>query len=1148
MNNTFKERYKKLNKAQKEAVDCLEGPLLVVAGPGSGKTEILSLRIANILLKTDTAPNNILCLTFTDFAAINMRQRLIEIIGAEAYKISIHTFHSFGVEIIDRNPEFFYNGANFIPADTLTQLKIIESILVDTDYDNPLRSIHPEQGFVYSQTILPAIGNLKKAGLTPEEFQAILLHNTEEIEFANPFLAEIFDERINKKSCEKIARLIDKLETHKSAPFPVQHLSHWLPSVIHSLKKALSDVEEISKTTPLSQWKTKNTKKDDNGLRVHKDYMNLEKLRALGDIYGNYKKQMHNSGYYDFSDMLLEAIQALEKNNSLRYNLQEQFQHILVDEFQDTNDAQIRFLRLITDAEVHEGRPNIMVVGDDDQAIYKFQGAEISNILNFQKANKDPQIITMTQNYRSTQDILDVARHIIKKGEERLENIIPELKKELTASNLDIGAGNIEHKIFPTNTCELSFVAEEIKRLIDEGKEPNEIAVISRTHSKLQEMVGYLNSQNITANYERKQNILEESHIHQLITIGRFVATLARKNIIDADEYLPEILSYPFWGLNRATIWNIAVEAERTGYPRKQWLGIMRKSSDRKVSQIADFFDELSGLAQTETLEAVFDAIVGGHQSLMVADSEDEDIEVEFSKEMTPSENPKNTVQKTHYVSPFRNYYFSYDQFKENTAKYLTFLSNLRVFMHALREYKNGEKLALDDMSEFVDLHQKNKLQMTDKNLFTNIPGAVNLLTAHKAKGLEFDTVFVIACQNGIWSAVSRGAKLQFPENLAIAPAGDNFDDHLKLFYVALTRAKRNLYLTSYNQTEEGKKCLELQFLNTGPEEETTQQPRDKFVQSVLTGEECKPAHTPVNILTEKTALSWASYYLPSLAENETVLLKALLENYKMSVTHLNNFLNVTSGGPQTFLEQNLLRFPQSMSPAGAYGTAMHKAIELLYTSFRKDGFIPKLEQILIWFTKELFMKRLSDKDYQLYLKKGKNALTIYYNTQLDNFDISHLIEVNFKNQGVVLGEAHLAGKIDKMIDTQSNSFEVIDFKTGKASIKWEGKTPYEKIKLHNYKRQLIFYKLLIENSRDFTKKGIVKKGRLEFLEPLSGKIITLELEIDNQEVERTKKLIEIVYKKIMNLDFPDISKYPKELKGITEFEDDLLSLGGKEQ
>ncbi|MCK5590929.1 MAG: UvrD-helicase domain-containing protein, partial [Candidatus Pacebacteria bacterium] len=386
----FKERYKKLNKSQKKAVDTIDGPVLVVAGPGSGKTEILSLRVANILRETDIAPSNILCMTFTDSASNNMRERLAEIIGREAYRVAIHTFHSFGVEVIDKNPEFFYSGANFIPADDLAQLEIVETILTDLDHNNPLRSIHPEQGFVYAGSLVQAIGNLKKAGLTPEEFKAILDHNKEEIEFANPLLAEVFDERLSKSSFEKIVRLIQKLQTYKSKPFPVSHLTPWLPNVAYSLKRALEEAERQEKATALSRWKTKNTKKDDDGKRVHRDHINLEKMYALAFVYEKYKAEMYARGYYDFDDMLLEAIQAIQKNNRLRYDLQEQFQYVLVDEFQDTNDAQVRLLRLITDAEVHEGRPNVMAVGDDDQAVYKFQGAEISNILDFKGAYRDP--------------------------------------------------------------------------------------------------------------------------------------------------------------------------------------------------------------------------------------------------------------------------------------------------------------------------------------------------------------------------------------------------------------------------------------------------------------------------------------------------------------------------------------------------------------------------------------------------------------------------------------------------------------------------------------------------------------------------------------------------------------------------------------
>ena len=211
LNKQFTERYKTLNTAQKEAVDSIDGPVLVVAGPGSGKTEILSLRVANILRQTDIAPSNILCMTFTDSASINMRKRLSQIIGRDAYRVAIHTFHSFGTEVIDKNPEFFFSGANFIPADELAQLEIIETVLKSFDHDNPLRSMHPEQGYVYAKPLVQAIAQLKKAGLTPDEFRAILGHNRKEQEVANSLLAEVFDERLSKDSCDTVSKLIVKL-------------------------------------------------------------------------------------------------------------------------------------------------------------------------------------------------------------------------------------------------------------------------------------------------------------------------------------------------------------------------------------------------------------------------------------------------------------------------------------------------------------------------------------------------------------------------------------------------------------------------------------------------------------------------------------------------------------------------------------------------------------------------------------------------------------------------------------------------------------------------------------------------------------------------------------------------------------------------
>ncbi len=1137
LGNSYDERYKKLNTAQKKAVDTVEGPVLVVAGPGSGKTEILSLRVGNILKQTDIAPSNILCLTFTDSAAINMRKRLVGLIGRDGYKVAIHTFHSFGTEIINRNPEFFYNGANFVSADSLTQLSIIEDILKELDYGNPLRSEHPEQGFVYSGAILNAISYLKKAGLTPDEFRDILKHNQEEQDYANPLLAEVFDQRMSKTIFPKVAQLLAEFSKYKSKPFPLSHLKPWLPAVASTLKRALENAEEEEKATPLSKWKTSYTRKDEDGKRVHKDSMNTEKLQVLAGIYEKYRKEMYERSFYDFDDMLLETIMAMKKNNTLRYEIQEQFQYILVDEFQDTNDAQIRLLRLISNAPVNEGNPNVMAVGDDDQAIYKFQGAEISNILNFNEEYDNPDIITMTENYRSTQEILNVARNIIQKGEERLENIMPELEKKLVASNPNIAKGNIIRKVFTTDAHEMCFIADEVQRLVKEGKNPEDIAIISRTHKKLMEVAVYLNALDIPIRYERQQDIFKEPHIHQLITMAKFISTLARKNQSEADDLLPEILSYPFWGLDRETIWKLSVTAEHGGKRRLEWLGVMRESESKSLRRIADFFDELTAMSQVETLESVLDKMVGSHLSLVV-ESEDDDEDNEVDK------NSESSKVDSEFVSPFREYYFGIKEFQKNTAVYLAFLSSLRVFVHALREYKNGEQLTLDDLVEFTELHIKNKLQLTDSSPFTSAGNSVSLMTSHKAKGLEFDTVFVLSCQDDIWAQSSRGgARLSFHENLKIAPAGDTSDDQLKLFYVAITRAKSNLYLTSYTTKQNGKESPELRFLNTDNEDENENKAGGEVeTGSILKVEKCENDDGEIIENTGILERSWDSYYYPPFVKDEKALLQNLLKDYQMPVTHFNNFLNVKDGGPQVFLEQNLLRFPQSMSASASYGSAMHKVAELMYTALRKDGVVPEIDTVLEWFERELSMQRLSPKDNALFLKRGKDALVVYHKERSGSFDTSHKIEMDFKHQGVMIGDAHITGKIDKIINLGSGKLEVVDIKTGKSAEKWNGTDVYEKVKLYKYKNQLIFYKLLVENSRDFASGDVVSVGHLEFMEPKNDKIVDLSLEIESGEVERIKDLIEIVYKKIMDLDFPDISKYSKDIKGIKAFEDDLLN------
>ena len=1164
MEKTFDERYANLNAAQKKAVDTIEGPLLVVAGPGSGKTEILSLRVARILKETQALPSNILCLTFTESAALNMRERLARLMGQEAYRVAIHTFHNFCVNIIQKYPEFFYAGAFFTAADPLAQIAILEDIFETLTFDDPLASIHPEQGYVYLSAVSKAISNLKKGGFLPQEFKEIIDRNDKEIIKINEILEPVFSKTLSKKLFGEIEDAVKKLamlgEGARDPSLPALPIHDLSEVVAQSLNIALQDAKEHDETKPLSRWKEKMMKRADDSSRVFKDATGSTKMHSLAKIYEKYREVMHAKGLYDFDDMILDTITAIEKNPRLKYELQEQYQYILVDEFQDTNDAQMRLLRLLADAPVNEGRPNLMVVGDDDQAVYKFQGAELSNILDFKRLYTDVGLVTMTANYRSTQDILDIASEIIRKGDNRLEKILPEMEKTLIASHPDLKKdassgsskikGKIVHKTFPSSLHELHFVSREIRKLIDAGHDPEEIAVIARKHKQLESIVPYMQGAGVPIRYEREQNVFQEPHIHQLIVMSRFVESINNHDRSEADDLLPEILCYPFWNLPRKSVWQISVEAGKTG---ATWLQIMSGSGDKRVRAVAELLLELGVKAAHEPLEKMLDMMIGAHV-VLAAESEDEDDEEELRTHFGTSRQHASASRE--YVSPFKEYYFSKERFDHARSEYLSFLSSLRVFVRALREYFGrhtpGSVLLLRDLIEFVDLHQKNNLSLNDKSPFGSVSGSVDLLSAHKAKGLEFETVFVLSCQDDVWAGRGMGNKLPFPQNLQIEPAGDNEDDQLRIFYVALTRAKHNLYLTSYDAEDNGEVSAKLRFLL--PDEEDTSAVKTEALRRLQKGvigdgeENAKPSAEnlgdaeQVPEAHELLTASWLRYHTPPFLGEEKKLLESLLENYQLSVTHLNNFLNVTKGGPQVFLEQNLLRFPQAKTPSGSFGSAIHRTLEKVSVELRREGKLPDESELLSWFTEYLRRERLSGSDMKTYLERGLKALKIFYAEKSSTFANTDKTEVNFKDQGVILDEAHLTGKIDRIVDKAAGVFEVHDYKTGKAKESFDGKDVYEKIKLHEYERQLIFYKILVENSRDFKDRYKVERGVLEFVEPMKGeRVIDLPLDITKDQVERVKKLADAVYKKIMALDLPDTSEYETTLSGIQSFEDDLL-------
>jgi DNA helicase-2/ATP-dependent DNA helicase PcrA len=1093
----FEERYKALNKAQKKAVDTIDGPVMVIAGPGSGKTELLSLRVGNILKEGNARASSILCLTFTETAARNMRERLETLIGSDAYRVAIYTFHGFCTDIIGRYPEYFFDATHFRPASDLAQSEILEKIFERLPHKHVLGGYHSERGYAYLKECQSKIKDIKKGGLTPSRFKEIINENATVFPVLNAILVEHLPERVGKDSYNAFSimkELFVKTNTSLGSQYAV------------SIGRALEAVDASEKNTPLSVWKSEFTGKDEDGNRVIKDSLLTEKLLALGDVYQMYQDALHISGYFDYEDMILQVVEALSKQVSLRTELEEMYQYIMVDEFQDTNNAQLSLVKAISSNPVHEGKPNVCVVGDDDQAIYKFQGAEISNILSFKKLYSDVEIIVLTENYRSTQKVLDFARAIVKQGVERLETK-ENISKELSAKNTKLDSGDIHTLAFGAEEEEYAFIAKEVARLLKSNVPAKEIALIAREHKQLILLLPYLDALDVPYTYTRKENVFDERHVQELIILCRFLSTVGDTKY-ERDDLLPEILAFPFWGLNRISIWRIAEHAKRENI---SWLSAMEKSDDEHISQLATFLIELGIASQTTPLEIILDTLIGSKDIPLTSESpEDDDT---FLKSILTLE--------TSFTSPYKSFYFGVNALKENAGSYIHFLSSLRVFMHALRAHKEGESLRAHDVGDFVDMHRSYNIPLINETAFAHNENSVQLLTSHGAKGLEFSYVFIVAVNDAVWAGSKKGGKLSFPANLPLTGAGDNEDDFIRLFYVALTRARHTLYITHHKSPLRFLSVSELPDTNTSVENSDA---------------------------PELLAHGLSVYQAPPFAKDEKALLQKVIEGYMLSPTHLNNFLNSIDGGPMMFLEQNLLRFPQAKTASSVYGTAIHKALEDAHVIARKESKLPKLETVITIFEKELKYGRLQDFEEEKLRIRGTKVLVRYYELKKDEIKRGAQVEINFAKQSVMVGGALLAGKIDKVLEDEDKNWIVVDLKTGKGFSAWDekGQNEYDEIKLHHYKYQLMMYKILVENSRDYSN-HTVTSGVLEFTEEeVDNKIQELSLMFDTKDIEheltRFKKLVSVVYSKIVTLDFPDTEKYEKSLKGIKEFEDDLIS------
>lgn len=1085
---SFSDRYRQLNDAQKQAVDTIDGPVMVVAGPGTGKTELLSVRVANILAKTDTLPENILCLTFTESGQAAMRERLVGIIGKDAYKVAIHTFHSFGSEIMSHNREYFYRNALFQAADDLKQYEVLRGIFEELDFANPLSSMMNGE-YTHLSDAKKVISELKRtSALTSDELLAVIDQSEASLDTLERLLVPILEERVGKTTASKLYEVLETARQYADTTESLYEVPPLARIITDSLEAMLQDTETVHPTKPISAWKAHWLERSESKRLVFKDRKRLTKLKSLSYIYYEYLNRMEKAGLFDYDDMIMQLVHAVEVHDDLKFNLQEKYLYIMVDEFQDTNLAQLRILHALTDNPVNEGAPNVLVVGDDDQAVYGFQGADISNILNFSDHYPTRDLIVLTENYRSGEVILETARAVITQGTDRLEERIPELDKKLSAQQSESGSVELWKSL--TIDDERHEIVRRINKAIQQGLSPSSIAVLARRHADIQSLLPFFAHAGIPVRYEREESVLDSPVITALEQLAKVVVALANNEHDEVESLLPELLAHPAWKLSAMDIWRLSLDAYTN---RQRWMEVM--ATTPAFVKIHEWLIARAHDSHTLALEQIIDTLIGR--------SEDETTE-----------------------SPYFTYYFSEESLVSQPDAYLECLNALRTIRAKLREYQPGDGLDLESFTQFIALHRRLDIGIatTRYSLASDVP-AVQLLTAHKSKGLEFECVYVFNSVDSVWgqSARSVSRSISYPANLPLAPTGSTSDERLRLFYVAMTRAKQQLTITYAGANDSDKQTLPADFLLQvdAPIIETAEAPRSDVI--------------------ETAELAW---YQPFITPNKELkdLLAPQIEKFKLSATSLNSFLDVTRGGPQHFLLNNLLHFPKAKAAAAAYGTAIHWTLQQAHLHLNATSEPKPLEDSLHDFEVALTKERLSAKDFQHYLQQGSEHLPVFLSSGVLPMTTNQKAEIGFSYQDVRVNEAKLTGSLDMAdINTKDKTLVVTDYKTGHPSESWSRGDDHTKLKLHKYRQQLIFYKILVENSQDYHN-YTVTHGQLAFIEPTkAGESILLSLDLSDQDIERTKKLIEAVWRRIKTLDLPDVSNYSNDLKGVLAFEQDLI-------
>lgn len=1016
-NKNYEKAFNQLNAAQKQAVEQTEGPVMVVAGPGTGKTQLLAARIGNILKQPDIHPHNILCMTFTDAGVIAMRKRLLEFIGPEAYNVNIYTYHGFCNQVIQEHVDLFggYQDLNMLT--DLERVDVYMSLIDSFGDDHALKRF---KGDLY------------------------------------------YDKN----------RLANLFKTMKEENWEASNIEQ----AVKELPKALALKDDYIYKRGYTDKKTgkKYVKGDVKEPAIEKMVKKYDDLIVAANEFKNYKGEMNAVKRYDYQDMILWVIDQFSNNEDLLLQYQERFQYILVDEYQDTNGSQNELIYLLAN---YWDQPNLFVVGDDDQSIFRFQGANMDNIVDF-KNRFDPSIIVLEENYRSGSHILKKATELIENNTERLSNADSNIQKNLIESRANKSPGVISYTKYHNVVHEEKGIINEIIKLKDAGEDLNKIAVIYRKHKDVVNIIKYLEFLDVPLNVKRKIDVLNMPAIQQIISLLSYINEETIKPY-SADHRLFEILHFSYFEIAPRQIAKISLQLNREKVEFiKENKNKEVKRQERKWRDIISDKDWLTekGIGEVDKIlqfAGVIEAWIGDSMNLTV--------QMLLERILTDSTMLDDILRG------------------ENSTFMLQVVNTFFDFVKS--ESTMQPKIKLKDFLTTIQKMESNDLTIPFNRVVHSNNG-VNFITAHSAKGLEFDKVFMIRCEKSNWiDKKSNSFQFPFPETLVKSSKASDEEDDRRLFFVAMTRAKNELHISYPLANEKGKEMEAVKFIH----------------EIIDDTEDLKPfALEDDEITLYKAELLRFRKGKVQLIDGD--LIDHVLKDYVMSVTNLNKYLTC----PRSFYFEVILRVPQARSSYLGYGNAIHKTLYNLFSKIETSAErkIPSIEDVQQDYTISLdhYRQHFTDKEYTNFITLGKKILARYYETNVASWSLPRKYELEYRVRNVEYSGIPIKGDIDKIV-YHDDHFYVVDYKTGNYK-REKFKEPVQGDKAGDYWRQIIFYKMLLDADPHFTK--TMQYGLIDFVEPdkRDDKYKSKKIEVSTFDIETVSEELVSTYKSIHNHEF----------------------------